>query len=123
MPPTNRTREEADEARGEPVILFALVEHDLHAAHGDGEEREAHVVHVFQLRGIGLDPWRIFDEARNKDEGENADGNVDEEDPAPGVVVGDPAAEGGADGWREHGDQSVEGEGLSALVRLEASRP
>ena len=46
-------------------------------------------------------------------------GNVDEEDPAPGEVVGDPAAERGADGGREHGDEAVESEGLTALVRLE----
>ncbi len=111
--------EEADEAGGEPVVLFALVEHDLHAAHGDGEECEAHVVHVAQLRRIGLDPRRIFDQARDEKESEDADGNVDEEDPAPGEVVGDPAAERGADGWREHGDEAVEREGLSALVRLE----
>ena len=61
---------------------------------------------------------RIFDHAGDQDEGQNADGNVDEEDPAPGEVVGDPAAEGGADGGREHGDEAVEGEGLAALLRL-----
>ena len=33
-------------------------------------------------------------------EREEADGDVDEEDPAPVVVVGDPAAEDGADGRR-----------------------
>jgi hypothetical protein len=92
MPPTNRKRRTADEAGGEPVVLFALVEHDLQAAHGDGEESQAHVVHVAQARAVGLDPRRIFDQARDQDEGQNADGNVDEEDPAPGEVVGDPAA-------------------------------
>ena len=112
-------REEADEAGGEPVVLFALVEHDLQAAHGDGEEAQAHVIHVAQLGAVGLDPRRIFDQAGDQNEGQNADGNVDEEDPAPGEVVGDPAAERGADGGREHGDQAVEGEGLAALLRLE----
>ncbi len=66
-------REEADEARGEPVVLFALVEHDLQAAHGEGEEGQAHVVHVAQARGIGLDPRRIFDQARDQNEGQDAD--------------------------------------------------
>jgi hypothetical protein len=37
---------EANEAGGEPVVFFALVEHDLQAAHGDGEEAEAQVVHL-----------------------------------------------------------------------------
>jgi hypothetical protein len=44
-------REKADEAGREPVVLLALVEHDLQAAHGDGEEAQAQVVHVAQLRG------------------------------------------------------------------------
>ena len=30
--------EEADEVGGEPGVVFALVEHDLEAAHGEGEE-------------------------------------------------------------------------------------
>jgi len=30
-------------------------------------------------------------------EGQDADGQIDVEDPAPGVAVGDPSAEGGAD--------------------------
>ncbi len=38
--------EEADEVGGEPVVLFALVEHDLQAAHGEGEEGEADVIHI-----------------------------------------------------------------------------
>ncbi len=116
MPPTNRNSEEADEAGSEPVVLFALVEHDLEAAHGEGEEGQAHVIHVAELGEVGLDPRRIFDHAGDEDEGEDADGNVDEEDPAPGEVVGDPAAESGADGWREDGDEAVEGKGLAALL-------
>ena len=55
---------------------------------------------------------------RDQNEGQNADRNVDEEDPAPGEVVGDPAAEGGSDGRREHGNEAVERKGLSALLRL-----
>ena len=103
----------------EPVVLFALVEHDLESAHGDGEKGQAHVVHVAQLGAVGLDPRRIIDQARDQNEGQDADRDVDEEDPAPGEVVGDPAAEGGADGGREHGDEAVERKGLSALLRLE----
>jgi hypothetical protein len=58
---------------------------------------------------------RVFDDARGEDEGEDGDGHVDEEDPAPVVVVGDPAAEGGADGGREHDRHAIDGEGLAAL--------
>jgi hypothetical protein len=66
-----------------------------------------------------LDPRRIVDQARDQNERQNADRNIDEEDPAPGEVVGDPAAQRGADGGREHGDQAIERKGLPALVRLE----
>jgi hypothetical protein len=111
--------EEADEVGGEPVVLLALVEHDLHAAHGDGEEGEADVIHLEEAGAVGLDPRGIFNEAGDEDEGEDADGDVDVEDPAPGEVVGDPAAEGGTDGGCEDGDEAVEREGLAALLGLE----
>ena len=119
MPNDKEEGEEADEAGGEPVVLFALVEHDLEAAHGDGEEAQAEVVHLAEAGAVGLDPGRIFDQAGDEDEGQDADGDVDEEDPAPGEVVGDPAAEGGADGGGEDGDEAVEGKGLAALLGLE----
>ena len=112
--------EEADEAGCEPGIFFALVEHDLQAAHGNGEEAEAKVVHVAQARAVGLDPRRIIDQSADQKEGQNADRNVDEEDPAPGIIIGDPTAEGGADRGREDGDETVEGKGLASLLRLEA---
>ena len=83
------------------------------------KEAQAQVVHVRRARAIGLDPRRIFNQPRDQHECQEADGNVDEEDPAPRIVVGDPAAQRGADGRREHGDQAVERERLSALVRLE----
>ena len=110
--------EGADERRGEPVVFFALVQHDLQAAHRKGQERQPHVIHVAQARWIGLDPRRIFDQARDQNEGQDAYGNIDEENPSPGEVVGDPAARRGPDGGREHSDQAVKRESLAALVRL-----
>ena len=41
MPATKEKGEEANEVRGEPVVLLPLIEHHLHAAHGDGEQTEA----------------------------------------------------------------------------------
>ena len=37
---------EADVAGGEPIILFALVQHDLQASHGQGEKGQTEVVHL-----------------------------------------------------------------------------
>ena len=58
---------------------------------------------------------RVFDHAVGEPEGEYADGDVDEEDPVPVEVVGDPAAEGGTDGGRDDDGHSVDGECLAAL--------
>ena len=56
-----------------------------------------------------------MDEAVGEEEGEQADGDVDEEDPAPVVVVGDPAAEDGADGGRGDDGDGVEREGRGSF--------
>ena len=56
-----------------------------------------------------------MDEAAGEEEREDADGNVDEEDPAPVVVVGDPAAEDGADGRGSDDGDGVEREGGGAF--------
>ena len=56
-----------------------------------------------------------MDEAVGEEEGEDADGDVDEEDPAPVVVVGDPAAEDGADGGCGDDGDGVESEGRGSF--------
>ena len=56
-----------------------------------------------------------MDEAAGEEEREQTDGNVDEEDPAPSVVIRDPAAEDRADGGRGDDGDGVEREGGSAL--------
>ncbi len=110
---------QADEAGGEPVVFLALVEHDLQAAHGDGEETQAEIIHLGQAGTVGLDPRRIIDEAGDQNKRQQPNRNVDEKDPAPGEVVGNPAAQGGPDGGRQHRDQPVESKSLAALVGLE----
>ena len=49
-------------------------------------------------------------------------GNIDEEDPAPREIVGDPSAQRGADGWRKHRHEAIEREGLPAFMRLKRVR-
>ena len=112
--------EQADEARCKPIVLLAFIEHDLQAAHGEGEKAQAEVVDLPEAGAVGLDPRRVLYQPGDQEEGQNTDRNVDEEDPAPGEVVGDPAAERGSDGGREDGDQAIEGECLAAFLRLEA---
>ena len=66
-----------------------------------------------------FDPGRIVNQAVDQNEGQDADRDIDEEDPAPGIVVGDPTAQGGADGGGKDGDDAIEGKGLAALLGFE----
>ncbi len=65
------------------------------------------------------DPRRVFDDAAGKEERDDADGDVEEEDPAPVEVVGDVAAEGGSDGRGADDGEAVHGEGLTTLFGRE----
>ena len=114
--------EDADEGGGKPVVLFALIEHDLHAAHGDRQQSEADVVQFPEIGTICFDPGRILDQAADQKEREYADGQIDVEDPSPGVVVGDPTADRRPEGWRKHCHKTVEREGLATLLFFEGIR-
>ena len=100
---------DAVEGVAEPVPLLALGEEDFPGAHGDGEEGEAEGVEGLVV-GAGLlagfdDVGGISDDHVAHEEGEEADGDVEIEDPSPAVVVGDVTAEGGSDdGGEERGD-------------------
>ena len=49
----------------------------------------------------------------------DSDGKIDVEDPAPGVVVGDPSSQRWTDRWRHDRGDSVKREGQAALLRRE----
>ena len=115
--------EEGDQIRGEPVVLLALVENELEGAEGEAEETEAEQIELHPpLLGffdLLFDPWRIFDDARGEEEGKDTDGDVEEEDPAPVEVVGDIAAESGADGRGHDNCEAVHCKGLPTFFRWE----
>ena len=98
-------------------LLLAFVEGEFETADAEGYEAEAHEVDllVLGLLFAELEVGWIFDHAVAEVERDETDGEVDEEDPVPVEVVGDPAAEGGADGGRDDDGHAVEGEGLAAL--------
>src|SRR6185437_16538013 len=62
---------------------------------------------------------RIFDDARGEKEREQADGNVEEEDPAPVEAVGDVAAQRWPDGGRDDDGEAVHRKGLAAFFGRE----
>ena len=102
-----------DEVRAEPVILLALVEHHLQAANADRQQADAPVVDaaLYPVAKIR----RIEDENFGEDQRDDADGDVDVEDPAPAVVVGEPSAGDRAEHRRDHDAERPEGHRLPAL--------
>ena len=108
-----------DEAGAEPVVFLALVEHGLQRADGDDEQAQAPVIDALLALADFGQIRRVFDDAVGEVERQDADRNVDEEDPAPTVVVDDPAADGGAEHGSEHHRHAVNGEGHAALFRRE----
>jgi hypothetical protein len=74
--------------RAEPVVLLAAVEHDLQRADAEAEQGEAE-----EIETVAVLAPRLAHEGQDPDESEDADRQVDVEDPAPIVVEGEPAAE------------------------------
>ena len=109
------TRAGGDEAGTEPVVFLALVEQHLEAADGDDEQAEAPVIDAFFAFADCGQIGRVLDNAVGEVEREHADGDVDEEDPAPTVVVDDPAADGGAEDGCEDDGHAIDGEGHAAF--------
>ena len=109
--------EGADHGVAEPVLFLALVEGEFETANAQGYEAQAHEVdlEVLCLLHAQLEVGWVFDDAVAEVERDEADGDVDEEDPVPVEVVGDPAAEGGADGGSDDDGHAVDGEGLATL--------
>ena len=100
-----------DEVRAEPVFLLSLVKHDLESANGEGQQAEPDSVNASECLAHALEVGRIFNDAAGENDRQNAHRNIEEEDPAPGVVVGDPAADGRSDGRSDDDGHAVDGEG------------
>ena len=110
-----------DHARPEPVVALTFVEKDLERGEADAEQADADVV---ELQPVGQrlpdQVRRIEDHRRRQCEREDADRDVDEEDPAPGVVVGDPAAQRRPDHRRHDHAHAVERHRDALLFAREA---
>jgi hypothetical protein len=108
-----------DEVGAEPVVFLAFVEHHLEGADEDDKQAESPVIDAFAaLADLGHVGW-VFDEALGEDQRKDADGDIQEEEPAPACVVHDPAADGGAERGGEDDGHSVDGEGHAALFGRE----
>ena len=102
-----------DRGRVEPVLVVAEVEQDLQRAHAQHQGGQADVVHLRLFQ-----PFRAaLQLAAHHRAGEDADRHVDEEDPFPAVVVGDPAAQDRAGDGRDHRHHRQQRDRLSAPCR------
>ena len=86
--------EERDEVRTEPVEFLPLVENDLQRSQARRDEAETGPVHgePSSLRLHLLHIGRIPEHDARQEHTDDADRNVDVEDPAPGVIISDPSS-------------------------------
>src|SRR5476651_2529975 len=80
-----------DFAGTEPAYLLAAVEHELQRADADPQSDETGPVEAQMRLQFGL-----VHEGQQAEHGDDADRQVDQEDPMPGVIVGQPGADGRA---------------------------
>ena len=78
--------------RTEPVVLLAFFEHRLEARQAEREQPDAGPVHVAGMRS-SLSGSSAGKKRRARQHGEDAEGDVDEEDPAPAHVIRQPSAQ------------------------------
>ena len=104
--------------RGEPVFIFAAIEKDLQAAQPQRNQPDADIVDLQPpFRPLAL-PGRIFQQLVDRQHRQDADRDIDKEDPAPAVVIGDPAAQRRSDNGRDNNGDRREAERLTAIFRL-----
>ena len=99
-----------------PVVPLAPVEEELEAPHAGGEQDETEIV---DLHAYALHVGRVYNEQDRHDDGDNTDGDIDEEYPVPGEVVGDPSSENRTDDGPERDADPEDGHGHAVLLRGE----
>ncbi len=106
-------RQGHDEVRREPVLLLSFVQHDLQRTDPHRQQTDAVVIHCF---GFARDVWRIKDVGTHHKGRHHADGQIDVEQPAPGIAIGDPSAQHGSEHRRHHDAERPECHGFAAAL-------
>src|ERR1700719_1213679 len=102
--------------RSEPIVFLSFVEDDLQRTYAQGQERKSDEVEARELLPQARYVRRIVDQLIDQYECQNANRNVDIENPAPGVVVGNPAAQRWTNGRSADGRDPVQRKGKPALL-------
>src|ERR1700691_3543239 len=108
-----------DEVGTEPIVALAFIQDHLHGAQAEGEQAQADVVNAEASAFLLLHVRRIADKHVGKNQRNDADGNIDEENPAPIEIVCDPSDERGTDRRGQYDRHAVNGESHAAFTRLE----
>ena len=112
-----------DGRRSEPAVDLATIEHNFETAEYERDQQNSEPINPHSsrepLRPLTPKHLRLCHEPPHQGKRDEPDGHVDEENPAPGVVVGDPAAERGTDCRRHYDRNAVEREGLWTLLGQE----
>ena len=123
--PAKRMRERLDAEKGiaEPVPFLPFAEQDFPADHGQAEQAKPEGIEALVLPAhggaLGLEIRRIDDDDPAEKEGEQADGEIEIEDPAPAVVIRDEAAERRPDDGGEQRGDAEDGHGRALFFLRE----
>src|SRR5207253_587044 len=104
----------------QPVVALSLVENHLKAAQPYSHQRQPDVVDFDSRIALLSEFRRIFDKAIGEEQRDDRYWNVDEENPAPIVVIGDPATECGADCGRQHHGHAIDRESHATFPWFES---
>ena len=115
--------EKDDKMRAKPVVSLPFVEDNLQAAKPDRDKRESNEVDIerllYPLLAGAFDVRRVVYKQVAEKQRQQADGNVDEENPPPGVVVRNPPAESWAHRGRDNNRDAVQRKSHPALLLAE----
>ena len=106
-------RKRANEIGVEPIFILSLVQDRLQRAQPNRQDEEAEGVNAAAF-GVA-DVFRVEDELLDHPQGDQTAGDVDVKDPAPGIIVGEPAAQHRADHGRQHDAHHVGRHGQAPL--------
>ena len=107
--------------RGKPIVLLALVEDELERSKGKTQQAEPEEIELdatlLRLQDLLMNVRWIFHDSRCQEQRQQADWNIEKEDPSPVVVICDPTTKRWSDRRRNYNSQAIHREGLPSLFR------
>src|SRR3954464_14616312 len=92
----------------EPVFALSLIKNNLQCSQTQRDQAEADVIDPGFGKLLPLQVRRVLDETRSQHERKYSDRNVQQKNPPPGEVIGDPSTERRPDGGGEHYGKAID---------------